>query len=275
MSIKNLIVFILTGGLLILSLGFVASLAMPDRNADIQAINAANQLYQAGHYPEAAQVYEGLISQGLTDSTLYYNLGNSYFQMGDLGMAILNYQRAALSSPRDADIRANLELVSAQAGLMPPDLAPGPLFSLANWSRSWLTMNETALLTLGMWFTFSLLLIVYLQTKPGSLRAGIRHTTWIALFLVLLSVFTLGTRLYTERRLTEGVIIAPTVSVSASPDGELTTDLQLPGGTAVSLLEVRGEWAHMALPGRSVEGWVPIESIETLGIPTPTDMLTF
>lgn len=275
MSIKNLIFSILMAGLLLLGLGYVITLARPDQAADQQAINAANQLYLAGHYPEAAQVFEQLISQGITDSTIYYNLGNSYFQMGDLGRAILNYQRAEQLSPRDSDIRANLELARAQAGLMPPDQAPGPLSSLASLTRSWLSMNETALLTLGLWFTFSLLMILFLQSRPGRLRSAIRHATWVAFFLVILSIFTLGTRLYSEHRLTEGVIIAPAVSVSASPDEELATDLQLPGGTAVSLIEVRGERAHMALPGRSIDGWVPVESIETLSTPTPLDTLTF
>jgi len=44
-----------------------------------------------------------------------YNLGNSYARSGQLGLAVLNYERAALLAPGDADVRANLEYVRARA----------------------------------------------------------------------------------------------------------------------------------------------------------------
>jgi hypothetical protein len=44
-----------------------------------------------------------------------YNLGNSYARAGKLGLAVLNYERAALLAPGDADIRANLEYVRGYA----------------------------------------------------------------------------------------------------------------------------------------------------------------
>lgn len=44
-----------------------------------------------------------------------YNLANSYARAGKPGLAVLNYERAALLAPDDADIRANLEYVRASA----------------------------------------------------------------------------------------------------------------------------------------------------------------
>jgi len=44
-----------------------------------------------------------------------YNLANSYARAGMPGMAVLNYERAALLAPNDADINANLEYVRAGA----------------------------------------------------------------------------------------------------------------------------------------------------------------
>ena len=44
-----------------------------------------------------------------------YNLANSYARAGKPGLAVLNYERAALLAPEDADIRANLEYVRASA----------------------------------------------------------------------------------------------------------------------------------------------------------------
>jgi type IV secretory pathway VirB2 component (pilin) len=44
-----------------------------------------------------------------------YNLANSYARAGKPGLAVLNYERAALLAPDDADINANLEFVRASA----------------------------------------------------------------------------------------------------------------------------------------------------------------
>lgn len=44
-----------------------------------------------------------------------YNLANSYARAGKPGLAVLNYERAALLAPGDADINANLEFVRVSA----------------------------------------------------------------------------------------------------------------------------------------------------------------
>src|SRR5580692_10933415 len=49
-----------------------------------------------------------------------YNLANSYARAGKPGMAVLNYERAALLAPTDADIQANLDLVRSRLHLPPP-----------------------------------------------------------------------------------------------------------------------------------------------------------
>ena len=44
-----------------------------------------------------------------------YNLANSYARAGKPGLAVLNYERAALLAPYDPDIAANLEYVRTSA----------------------------------------------------------------------------------------------------------------------------------------------------------------
>jgi hypothetical protein len=46
-----------------------------------------------------------------------YNLANSYARAGKPGLAVLNYERAALLAPNDPDISANLDYVRASAHL--------------------------------------------------------------------------------------------------------------------------------------------------------------
>ena len=59
---------------------------------------------QAAHPPQPRYSADGL-----------YNLANSYARAGKPGLAVLNYERAALLAPNDADTIANLEYVRASA----------------------------------------------------------------------------------------------------------------------------------------------------------------
>lgn len=66
-------------------------------------------LATALHAPEQRYSADGL-----------YNLANAYARAGKHGLAVLNYERAALLAPGDADIDSNLAQVRAAAHL-PPD----------------------------------------------------------------------------------------------------------------------------------------------------------
>lgn len=60
-------------------------------------------------YAKAAMRYERIIREGgIYNGKIFYNLGNVYFRMDDLGRAILNYRRAGLYMPDDANLKQNL-----------------------------------------------------------------------------------------------------------------------------------------------------------------------
>jgi tetratricopeptide (TPR) repeat protein len=206
--------FIFTIGLvgLVLLTGLSIAVLSNPRPApvDARAMTAANELFAAGHYAEAAQMYEQLIAQGAQDAALYYNLGNATLALGDAGRAVAAYERAAALAPRDADIRANLALAQEQARsqtkLVPAQQArdqvnqpvahqparrpsnrqsASPLGGLADLTRRWLTMDELALLALGAWLALGLLVFAYRglepQRRPALVRVGIAAVLLVVL----------------------------------------------------------------------------------------------
>lgn len=190
---RSSIILIVVG--LVVAVALLAVVALSGTSkADQRAVAAANNLYDAGHYAEAAQIYEQLVGQGARDSVLFYNLGNTYFQQGDLARAIPAYELAAQLAPRDPDIRHNLEVARRQAQFAPaqPD---GPLAILAEASRHWLTINELALLALAAWFLFCLLVMAYRHYLPGQRPALLRLAAGVALLFVLIAGVTLFSRM--------------------------------------------------------------------------------
>ncbi len=60
-------------------------------------------------YSEAVLNYNSITEMGIRNSGIYYNIGNTWFRLGLIGKAVLNYRRALLFSPTDSQIRSNLE----------------------------------------------------------------------------------------------------------------------------------------------------------------------
>jgi tetratricopeptide (TPR) repeat protein len=62
------------------------------------------------YYRDAILQYEAIVkNDGVRNGKLYYDIGNAYFRLGDLGRAILNYKRAELFMQNDPNLRQNLD----------------------------------------------------------------------------------------------------------------------------------------------------------------------
>lgn len=261
---RNLLTISIIGIMMFASLAAAIQFLSTSDNADVEAISVANQLYTAGNYAEAAQIYEQLLSRGVIDSSLYYNLGNTYLVQGDLGRAILNYQRAARLDPRDPDIKANLAIAREQSGNDYSSEPVSPIQSLSEFTTSWLTLNETAVSALVFWFILGFMLLAYRQFQPGKIRALLRYGMILAALLFVFAGISFGTRLYVEQTIPEAVIVADVVTINSDPGEEFATELQLFSGTEVKLLDTQGSWAHLAGPNDVINGWIPLNTIESV-----------
>ena len=70
--------------------------------------------YNNDKYPEALELYLQAAKEEGTSSDLYYNIGNTYYRMGDLGHAVLYYERALVMDPSNDDAATNLEFVNSK-----------------------------------------------------------------------------------------------------------------------------------------------------------------
>src|SRR4029077_16225226 len=87
--------------------------------------------YAEGKFSDAAQKYQALADSGIKNWTLEYNLGNAYYRAGQIGKAILHYERAFRMNSNQNDLLYNLNLATNKAGN--PELPAGSLPALA-WS---------------------------------------------------------------------------------------------------------------------------------------------
>jgi hypothetical protein len=257
---RNILTIALIG---LLMLGILAGgiwLLSSNVTADAATVDAANQLYVSGHYGEAARIYEQEIARGVQDSAVYFNLGNAYFQQGDMGRAVLNLQRAAQLSPRDEDIQANLELARQQTTELFAEDPTGPVAILAG-ITSWMSLNEAAVLVLILWFLLGFFLLAYREANGPRGKRLTQTLALLVLILMLLAGVSLASRSFLQQTQPPGVVVTPSVAISDSP-GAAPAGYSLNGGTKVNVVDRLGDWVRLDMPQGAGETWVPADAIE-------------
>jgi hypothetical protein len=230
------------------------------------AMLAAGQLYETGQYAQAAQAYQQLADQGFADSALFYNLGNAYYKQGDYGRAILNYRRAQEFAPRDPDIEANLALARSQiVDELEVAEESGILALLGESVQGRLTLNEVAMAALAAWILFVFVAILFASARAGSAwHKGLQYALVASAVVLAVGVVALGSSLYLTDGGSEGVVVATEVDVTSGPGAQYVTEFTLHSGAEVNLVEGRGSWVRLAVPGGELEGWVPAGAVEAV-----------
>ena len=225
------------------------------RASNTENPDAARQLYQQARYR-----FERIIEEGqVRNSKLFYNIGNTYFRLGNIGRAILFYRRAELLNPTDANLRHNLRFVRSQR----IDRLPSSQASEA--SRIFLFWH----------YLFSPKVKLYLFITAFSAAcilgalAVLRIRRWKVVLLPIaggIALLLLGSMLADEIRLRtirDGVI---TVEEAVVRKGDGTAYQRsfldpLHEGTEFRLLEERAGWYRIRLTdGRT--GWIPALTAE-------------
>ncbi|HSY09731.1 MAG TPA: tetratricopeptide repeat protein [Candidatus Dormibacteraeota bacterium] len=224
--------------------------------ADVSAkFDVANKLYAEGKFADAAATYEKILQSGAVSPALYFNYGNAEFKAGNLGRAIAAYRQAEQLSPRDADVRANLEFARSQV--------QGVKASANRW-ENWLgtlTLNEwTALAAVSFWLTFVLLAIMQIWPALKTVLGG--FTRAVAIVMILSGV-DCGAAVSVHISKKTVVAVAPDVLARSGPFDDAQNVFTAHDGAELAVLSRRGDWVQVA-DGSGKIGWLEREQVEIL-----------
>ena len=217
----------------------------------------ANRAYKEDRYQEAIDGYLELISHGYANGHVYYNLGNAYFRSGQLGRAILNFKRAHLLIPRDADLNFNLRYALDQ--IQDAISADQNFLKQAFFWLDEITFREL------MW-SFAVLNILFWGILV--LRLFVRPEWTYYVFIVLLIFWlvggaSLGVKWHQLRTDLRAVILTGEVDVLAGPDSNDTVLFKLHEGTTIYRERIEDDWSLIRL-SENKRGWVKSSTIETI-----------
>jgi tetratricopeptide (TPR) repeat protein len=209
----------------------------------------------AALYEKAILRYERILREGaLENGGLYYNIGNAYFRMKDIGRAILNYRRAEQYIPNDPNLQQNLSYARARR----TDKVEEP-------------QEERILKTVFFWHydlsarvksvAFAVTFVTVWLAAATRLFTRRKAVSWaLAVSAVLAAAFLVSLLIETaDRRAAEpGVVLSEAVVARKGDSETYEPSFQEPlhAGTEFEVVEERGRWYHVALAdGRRC--WLP------------------
>jgi len=210
----------------------------------------ANQAYLEDRHEEAADLYERIVERGHLNGHVFFNLGNTYIRLGELGRAILNYRKAGVLLPRDGDLKANLQYARSLARDRIEEASPSLWNTLAFWyfgMNLWELLITFALLNLLFWS--SALFNLYRNSEWA------KWSLWLSLLLTLVLGASAGMKATESFRNAGGVLLEEEAPVRAGFSRSDTTLFVLHEGAEFTILDEEQGWWKIAIADGK-KGWV-------------------
>ncbi|MBU0617150.1 MAG: tetratricopeptide repeat protein [Planctomycetes bacterium] len=212
-------------------------------------------------YRQAAAAFETLADHGVRNAALEYNLGNTYFRLGELGGAILHYRRAQQLDPTDAALNANLEYARNR---VEPYIKPSGTRQLVHRLAFW--TSHTSIQA-----RYRIALIASIAGWLGlmlRLRRRSRVLLTLSCLVVLLALANAASvawQLHDEAQHPPAVVVQGEhiLRLGRGEGHDPALNQPLGPGVELRILNQRADWVEVQLPDDKT-GWLPVETIERI-----------
>jgi tetratricopeptide (TPR) repeat protein len=242
-------------GLLLSAALLLPLLAVADSTISISAdarFDAANKLYAQSKFVEATAEYNKLVQAGSVSPALYFNLGNAFFKSGQIGRAIGAYRQAEEMSPRDPDVRANLQFAR--------NLVPGPKLGagrIQRWLGTLSTTEWVALSTVAVWVTLGLLIACLI--KPP-LKPALRSWIWLSIGTTIAIFACARTAVSLNASHKIAIVAVPEASIRNGPFDESPASFTAHDGAELRVLDKKDNWLQVT-DGKTRVGWLKLDAL--------------
>lgn len=245
-----------------ISLLFLSSLfALAQEGTDV--FEQANAAYAEQRYDQAADLYQSLVDKGLASVELYYNLGNCYYKLDDIGSSVLYYEKALKLEPGYEDAAFNLKLANLKVADRVEPLREAFVFRMINAALLTFSSDGWAKLCLiFLWIAFAVggvfLYVNVIAAKRVLFVFGV-----LLLLLAIITGFISLRQMSEEKANKEGIIMVMNTYVKSAPEPGSMDLFILREGVKVRLQEQSGEWQQVKIVDEEGDkvGWIKANDV--------------
>jgi tetratricopeptide (TPR) repeat protein len=243
-------------GLFVMLLLISGSAVADDLGAAVREFDQGNALFRRGDYRGALAAYGRVAEEGYVSGPLYYNMGNAFYRIDEIGQAIRYFEKARRFMADRPELIHNLEIARSRT-VDEFSRIPDPVW-LPIWQGIVRRVGPGGLFAVGVLFyvLFAVLAGRRIVRGPGSwLRRLLTASAAAAVIFVVLG-FTAS--IAGDARV-EAIVLPDEVILLSEPNGR-QTDLAVHEGLLVHILETRRDWMEVRLPNGAT-GWMRSESL--------------
>ena len=233
-----------------------------DLNDPESIFKEANLAFSQGSFDLAIQRYENLESAGFISTELYYNLGMSHHERGNLGKSVLYLERLLLLNPQSSRGQEALSIVRKEVDAQITEIPPFIVWQIYRGTINTLSSSAWAVLQIisGIIFVFLTGWLYFIQKKrPFLLISGIVGV--LLLFLITWHFATVRSTIESGGQ--SAVVMSTETYLYSGPDQRSEEIARLSEGVKVYILDQIGEWMKVELEDRDV-GWIERRAIEVI-----------
>lgn len=223
-----------------------------------------NKAYADGDYSQASSIYCEILKQGKVSPELYYNLGNTYYRLDEIGNSIVCYERALKLKPNYRDCRENLELAYSKTQDkidQIPELffvrwwkAAVNIFSTTGW--------EIAFIIILIFGALLAMSVAYFIPRGEHIRTILTSGYVIVALFALCLIGLISSSIMASSH-KKAIVVASVAEVKSSPEQNSVEKMYLHSGTPVTIEETIGEWQKIRIADGNT-GWVETNSISVI-----------
>ena len=218
------------------------------------SFDEANACYKNKQYTIAVNMYLDIIKSGKKNAAVYYNLGNSFYQLKELPKAILYFEKALKLDPGNDKIQHNLKLAYDKSLTKIEESHEFFVFKfIHNFTREYSAQTWSVIFLACFWISITSFLI-YFNKKPGTASFHLRWGIYGLVISVLL-FFVAKDRYREQTSCLQAVILQPNTELKAEPVDASKTKQIIEAGNKVDLLDKDANWYKVLLPNGK-EGWI-------------------
>ena len=223
----------------------------------------ANDAYSMGQYETALNDYVEIEKNGYHSYRLYYNMGNAWYKTGNMGKAILYYEKALKLNPAGEDALNNLQIAKLQT-LDKIDVLPE--FIVSTWIkdiRNLMSSNGWGYTAVGLFAVVCILLLLFkFAPTTGGRKLSFVLACVVFLFFIFAVLFAFSLRAKAKSE-DNAVVMVPVSNVKSAPNSTGNNLFILHEGSKVEILEEAGKWCRIEISdGR--QGWLEEKDIEVI-----------
>ena len=228
----------------------------------------ANAAYNAGQFEKAVMLYKQILESGQHSAELYFNLGNSYYRLNQVGESIFYFEKAKQLEPTDEDISVNSAFAQNMTIDAIENLPESQIAQLQKNLFGIFSFSVWAGLTVVLLWIFVGLFLGYLFSKSVQLKRTFFFSAILVLLVFTTSFFITFAIDQQDKNTQYAILFSNQIDIWSEPNLQGDLLFTLHEGTKMQLLDKLDEWQKIRIANGS-EGWIRNASLRKLDVTIP------